>query len=76
MPEGKPNEPLESKVAVVLDHVSIPVADLDRAAAFYDAVLAAIGLERRKERPGAIAYGPASRPAPVFWILAQQPGCT
>lgn len=56
----------------MLDHVSIPVADLDRAAAFYDPVLATIGLQRRKERPGAIGYGPASRAAPVFWILARQ----
>jgi catechol 2,3-dioxygenase-like lactoylglutathione lyase family enzyme len=57
----------------MLDHVSIPVADLDRAAAFYDAVLATIGLERRKERPGAIGYGPPARAAPVFWILARSP---
>jgi catechol 2,3-dioxygenase-like lactoylglutathione lyase family enzyme len=55
----------------MLDHVSIPVADLDRAAAFYDAVLATLGLRRRKERPGAIGYGPESRAAPVFWILAR-----
>jgi catechol 2,3-dioxygenase-like lactoylglutathione lyase family enzyme len=53
----------------MLDHVSIPVADLDRAAAFYDAVLAEIGLARRKQRPGAIGYGPTTRPAPVFWLL-------
>jgi catechol 2,3-dioxygenase-like lactoylglutathione lyase family enzyme len=55
----------------VLDHVSIPVADLARAAAFYDAVLATLGLRRRKERTGAIGYGPQTRPAPVFWILAR-----
>lgn len=55
----------------MLDHASIPVADLNRAAAFYDAVLATLGLQRRKERPGAIGYGPTARPAPVFWILAQ-----
>lgn len=54
----------------MLDHVSIPVADLERSAGFYDAVLAAIGYRRRKQRPGAIGYGPASRSAPVFWILA------
>jgi len=58
----------------VIDHVSIPVADVDRAAAFYDAVLATVGLARRKQRPGAIGYGPATRAAPVFWILARQPG--
>ncbi len=57
----------------MLDHVSIPVAELNRAAAFYDAVLATIGLHRRKERPGAIGYGPETRAAPVFWILNRQP---
>jgi len=55
----------------MLDHVSIPVADVDRAAAFYDTVLATLGLIRQKERPGAIGYGPPSRKAPVFWILAR-----
>jgi catechol 2,3-dioxygenase-like lactoylglutathione lyase family enzyme len=53
----------------LIDHISIPVADLSRAAAFYDAVLATLGLSRRKERPGAIGYDPATRAAPVFWIL-------
>ena len=56
----------------MLDHISIPVADLERAAVFYDAVLATLGLRRRKERPGAIGYGPETGAAPVFWILAQQ----
>jgi len=53
----------------LIDHISIPVADLSRAAAFYDPVLATVGLSRRKERPGAIGYGPDTRAAPVFWIL-------
>lgn len=53
----------------MIDHVSVPVADLSRAAAFYDAVLATLGLQRRKGRAGAIGYGPAARAAPVFWIL-------
>ena len=55
----------------MVDHVSIPVADIDRAARFYDVVLATLGYARRKERPGAIGYGPPARPAPVFWILAR-----
>lgn len=55
----------------MLDHISIPVTDLERAAAFYDAVLATVGLERRKERPGAIGYGTKARNAPMFWILAR-----
>jgi catechol 2,3-dioxygenase-like lactoylglutathione lyase family enzyme len=53
----------------MLDHISIPVADVDRAAEFYDAALATIGLHRRKERPGAIGYGTETRAAPIFWIL-------
>ena len=39
---------------------------------FYDAVLATIGYERRKQRVGAIGYGPPSRLAPVFWILSNE----
>jgi catechol 2,3-dioxygenase-like lactoylglutathione lyase family enzyme len=58
----------------MVDHVSLPVKNLDRAAGFYDAVLATLGLRRRRERPGAIGYGPEDRPAPVFWILAGEPG--
>ena len=54
----------------MLDHASIPVIDLERSARFYDAVLATVGYKRRKQRAGAIGYGPALRPAPVFWILS------
>ncbi len=56
----------------MLDHVSIPVSDLGRAAAFYDAVLATLGYRRRLERPGAIGYGPDPVAAPGFWILETQ----
>src|SRR5215510_11523201 len=35
--------------APMIDHVSIPVAEVERAARFYDAVLLAVGLRRRKE---------------------------
>jgi catechol 2,3-dioxygenase-like lactoylglutathione lyase family enzyme len=55
----------------MLDHISIPVRDFKRAATFYDAVLAAIGLKRTKERPGAIGYGTAVGLPPEFWILEQ-----
>ncbi len=58
----------------MLDHISIPVSDVERAAEFYDAVLVTIGLHRRKERPGAIGYGPTTRAAPVFWILRREHG--
>lgn len=49
----------------ILSHVSIGTNDFDRAARFYDAVLAAIGGRRVMEHPGAIAYG---RAFPEFWI--------
>ena len=55
----------------MIDHVSLPVSDLERAARFYDAVLATLGYTRRKERAGAVGYGPPTRAAPVFWILAR-----
>lgn len=53
----------------MLDHISIPVKDFSQSADFYDAVLATLGYGRRKQRAGAIGYGPPERPAPVFWIL-------
>jgi catechol 2,3-dioxygenase-like lactoylglutathione lyase family enzyme len=56
-----------------IDHVSIPVADFDKAAAFYDAVLATLGLIRRKEREGAIGWGPDDVLPPIFWILKREP---
>jgi catechol 2,3-dioxygenase-like lactoylglutathione lyase family enzyme len=56
----------------MLDHVSIPVRDFERAARFYDAVLATIGLKRTKERADAIGYGTEPEFPPVFWILEQQ----
>lgn len=56
-----------------IDHVSIPVADFAKSAAFYDAVCATLGLIRRKERDGAIGYGPDAVAPPIFWILAREP---
>jgi len=57
----------------MLDHVSLPVADLERAAAFYDSVLATIGMTRAKELPDAIGYGSAEQPAAAFWLLRRSP---
>ncbi len=56
----------------MLDHVSIPVRDLERAAAFYDAVLAPLGLVRRKVVSRAIGYGASSQHAPGFWLLVRR----
>ena len=51
----------------MLDHVSIPVRDTARATAFYDPVLATLGLRRVKEIGGSIGYG--REPGwPMFWL--------
>ncbi|HOZ26199.1 MAG TPA: VOC family protein [Hyphomonadaceae bacterium] len=57
-----------------IDHVSIPVADFSTSAAFYDAVLATLGMQRRKENDIGIGWGPPETAAPIFWIIAQKPG--
>lgn len=57
-----------------IDHVSIPVADFDQAAVFYDSVLATLGLIRRKQREGAVGWGPDDVGPPIFWILAREAG--
>lgn len=50
----------------MLHHVSVGVADVGRAARFYDAALGALGYKRVVEYlPHAIGYGQS---APVFWV--------
>src|SRR5215510_12904660 len=50
----------------MLHHVSIGVADVERAAQFYDTVLSKLGFKRVMEiMPYGIAYG---QTAPQFWI--------
>jgi catechol 2,3-dioxygenase-like lactoylglutathione lyase family enzyme len=52
----------------VIHHVSVGVADVARAATFYDPVLKALGYKRVMDySPGAIAYGESSD-RPQFWI--------
>jgi catechol 2,3-dioxygenase-like lactoylglutathione lyase family enzyme len=46
--------------AVMLDHVSITVSDPARAARFYDAVMAALGVPCVWREPDAIGYGTRS----------------
>ncbi len=41
----------------LLDHVSISVPSIDAARPFYDAVMAALGVEKVYDRPGALGYG-------------------
>lgn len=52
----------------MIDHVSIGVRDLAQAAAFYDAVLAALGMTQVRVRATRIGYG---KNYPEFWINAR-----
>jgi catechol 2,3-dioxygenase-like lactoylglutathione lyase family enzyme len=52
----------------VLDHVALEVADLARAARFYDALMRALGGRRIVESAEAIGYG---RDHPELWIMAR-----
>jgi len=49
----------------MIDHVSVGVRDLERAARFYEPTLAALGLNRLVTRPATIGFGKAH---PEFWI--------
>ena len=43
----------------MIDHISVAVRDLDRAARFYEAVLKPLGLTRLVTRPATIGFGKA-----------------
>src|SRR5215217_5696869 len=49
----------------MIDHISVGVADLERAARFYEAALAPLGLSRLVTRPATIGFG---KSYPEFWI--------
>src|ERR1043166_3038087 len=49
----------------MIDHVSVGVRDLERAARFYEQVLAPLGLSRLVTRPATIGFG---KSYPEFWI--------
>jgi catechol 2,3-dioxygenase-like lactoylglutathione lyase family enzyme len=49
----------------MIDHVSVGVSDLERAARFYEATLAPLGLSRVVTRPATIGFG---KNYPEFWI--------
>ncbi len=57
----------------MIDHLSLPVADLKRSRAFYDAVLATLGVRRVMDMEEAdyvaAGYG-GSEHEPAFWIGA------
>ena len=49
----------------MIDHVSVGVSDLDRAARFYEQALAPLGLSRLVTRAATIGFG---KTYPEFWI--------
>ncbi|MCK1735455.1 VOC family protein [Bradyrhizobium sp. 138] len=49
----------------MIDHISVGVSDIERAARFYEATLAALGLTRLVTRPRTVGFGKAY---PEFWI--------
>ena len=49
----------------MIDHVSVAVADLARSAAFYESVLAPLGLKKLVTREATIGFG---KRYPEFWI--------
>ncbi len=49
----------------MIDHVSVPVRDLDAAARFYQAVLATLGFTQLETRPATVGFG---KKYPEFWI--------
>lgn len=56
----------------VIDHVSIQCSDVGRSAAFYDAVLAAVGGGRVVDLGHTVGYGSGGKPD--FWIGPQATG--
>jgi catechol 2,3-dioxygenase-like lactoylglutathione lyase family enzyme len=49
----------------MIDHISVAVRDLERAARFYEATLATLGLTRLVNRPATIGFG---KTYSEFWI--------
>jgi catechol 2,3-dioxygenase-like lactoylglutathione lyase family enzyme len=54
----------------VIDHISLPVSDIERSIAFYTAALAPLGYEVIMKFPGVAGLG--VRPKPDLW-LGQRP---
>jgi catechol 2,3-dioxygenase-like lactoylglutathione lyase family enzyme len=49
----------------MIDHVSVGVKDLERAARFYELALAPLGLSRLVTRPATVGFG---KSYPEFWV--------
>jgi len=56
----------------MLDHVAVQCADLAASAAFYDAVLAPLGVSRVMDFGQVIGFG--TSPKPDFWISPRATG--
>ena len=56
---------MANDIPSILSHVSIGTNDFERALAFYDRVLPALGCVRLEAFPGAVAYG---KRFPEFWV--------
>jgi catechol 2,3-dioxygenase-like lactoylglutathione lyase family enzyme len=52
----------------MIDHISIAVNDLARSAAFYEKLLATIGLTKLVDRPNTVGFG---KKYPEFWLNAR-----
>lgn len=55
----------------IISHVSIGTNQFDQARAFYETVLATLGIRIVMEHPGAVAYG---RQYPEFWLHVPHDG--
>lgn len=49
----------------MIDHVSVPVRDLEAATRFYEAVLGSLGILKLEARPATVGFG---KKYPEFWI--------
>lgn len=49
----------------MIDHVSVPVRDLEASTRFYETVLGALGLTALERRPATVGFG---KQYPEFWI--------
>jgi catechol 2,3-dioxygenase-like lactoylglutathione lyase family enzyme len=62
---------MSGDVPSLISHISVGTNDFDRALAFYDTVLNALGCQRIMEHPGAVGWG---RAYPEFWVQTPHDG--
>jgi catechol 2,3-dioxygenase-like lactoylglutathione lyase family enzyme len=62
---------MSGDVPSLISHISVGTNDFDRALAFYDIVLSALGCHRIMEHPGAVGWG---RAYPEFWVQTPHDG--